>query len=136
LKQIVDLYEIWEGGHIIEVELYTILCNPVASTILEYQTFRLLRWVQNLHQSVWDHDILCADSLQSANNFQQDRFCEKTQKYECEWCLKIKIHILFYGDISLTIALRQTKFGTSKDHGYNLRVLFESVFCLTKLWQW
>jgi hypothetical protein len=33
------------------------------------ETLKLLRWMQNLHQSVWDHEILYADrsSVQSLN---------------------------------------------------------------------
>jgi hypothetical protein len=30
--------------------------NPVATT-KKLRTFKLLRWVQNLNQSTWDHEI-------------------------------------------------------------------------------
>jgi hypothetical protein len=42
----------------------------------------------------------------------------KNEKYKREWRLKVKIHILFYGDNSCTVALRQMKFGTLRDHGH------------------
>jgi hypothetical protein len=32
--------------------------NPVASTITKWQTFKLLRWIQNLHQLTWDNEEL------------------------------------------------------------------------------
>jgi hypothetical protein len=37
------------------------LLNPIASTIPKWRTFRLLRWMQNFHQSTLDHDILYTD---------------------------------------------------------------------------
>jgi hypothetical protein len=35
--------------------------NPIASTIPKWPKFNLLRWMQNFHQSTWDHGILYAD---------------------------------------------------------------------------
>jgi hypothetical protein len=32
------------------------LYNPVPSTIPKWRTFKLLRWMKNLHQSTWDHE--------------------------------------------------------------------------------
>jgi hypothetical protein len=57
LNQVVDLYEIQLGGHAIEGDLDAVLFNPVPSTITKWRTFELLRWMQNLHQSTWDHEI-------------------------------------------------------------------------------
>jgi hypothetical protein len=31
--------------------------------------FKLLRWIQNLHQSIWDNEILYADSSSMLKNF-------------------------------------------------------------------
>jgi hypothetical protein len=43
--------------------------------------------------------------------------------------LKVKIHILFYGENSLTVALRQIKFGIVKDYGHASK-LFSALFSL------
>jgi hypothetical protein len=37
------------------------LRNSVASNIKKWRTFRLLRWMQNLYQSTWDHEIVYAE---------------------------------------------------------------------------
>jgi hypothetical protein len=54
LNQFVDYSEIWKGDRAIEDDLYTIIFNPVASTIIKWWMFGLLRWVQNLCQLVLD----------------------------------------------------------------------------------
>jgi hypothetical protein len=51
LKQFVDSHENQQGGHAIECDPDAIIFNPIASTILKWRTFKLLRWMQNLHQS-------------------------------------------------------------------------------------
>jgi hypothetical protein len=43
----VDLDEILYGGDAIQDDIYSILLNPVASTIPKWRTFKLLRWVKN-----------------------------------------------------------------------------------------
>jgi hypothetical protein len=35
-----------------------ILSNPIAAAIPKWWTFKLLRWMQNLHQSIWDREEL------------------------------------------------------------------------------
>jgi hypothetical protein len=45
----------------------------------------------------------------------------KNQKYESGNWLKVKIHILFCGHKSQTVALRQMKSGTVKDSGHNYK---------------
>jgi hypothetical protein len=45
----------------IEGDLDAILFNSVTSTIPKWRTFKLLRWMQNLHQSAWEHEILYTD---------------------------------------------------------------------------
>jgi hypothetical protein len=42
LNQLVDFYEIQWRGHIIQGDLNVIVCNPVASTIPKWRTFKLL----------------------------------------------------------------------------------------------
>jgi hypothetical protein len=39
-----------------------------ASTIPEWQTFRLLKWMKILQQSTWGLGILCAEYLEGMNN--------------------------------------------------------------------
>jgi hypothetical protein len=50
-EQTTDFHEIRYGGHTIEVHLDVIISNPVALTIIKWQTFRFLRLMQNLHLS-------------------------------------------------------------------------------------
>jgi hypothetical protein len=45
------------------------LHNNVTSTIQKWQTFKLLSFMENLHQSTWDHDILYSANIQRINNF-------------------------------------------------------------------
>jgi hypothetical protein len=52
LNQSVDFYEIQERGHAIEGDLNAIIFNAAAATIPKWWTFKLLRWIQNLHQSM------------------------------------------------------------------------------------
>jgi hypothetical protein len=48
-NRLVDLDEILYGEDGIEGDLYTILLNPVASTVPTWRTFKLLWWVQLLN---------------------------------------------------------------------------------------
>jgi hypothetical protein len=61
LKQVVDLYEIQYEFDIIEEGLDAIIFNPVTLTIQQFRTFKLLMWMQNFHQSIYNHEILYAD---------------------------------------------------------------------------
>jgi hypothetical protein len=45
----------------------------------------------------------------------------------CCW-LKVKIHILFYGENSWAIALSQMKFCTLKDHGHTYKFYLNYYF--------
>jgi hypothetical protein len=54
----VDLHEILHGGDDVEDDLDPILLNLVASTILKWRTFNLLRWVQLLNRLVDLDEIL------------------------------------------------------------------------------
>jgi hypothetical protein len=54
----VDLDEILYGGDDIEDDLDSILLNPVASTIIRWQTFKLLRWAEILNRLVGLDEIL------------------------------------------------------------------------------
>jgi hypothetical protein len=47
--------------HVSEDVQNAIVFNPVALSIPEWRVLELLRWMQNMRQSTWDHDILYAD---------------------------------------------------------------------------
>jgi hypothetical protein len=47
----------------------------------------------------------------------------KNQKYARGWRFNMKIRILFYGDNSWTVTLRQVKFGTVRDHRHIYKFL-------------
>jgi hypothetical protein len=47
-----------------EDDIDAILSNPVVSVITKWRTFRLLKWVQYLHQSVREHGIFMLIDLQ------------------------------------------------------------------------
>jgi predicted nucleotidyltransferase len=79
--------------------------------------FKLLRWMQNLHQSTWEHEILYADRfLKDKQLLIRTFLLETKKKYERGGRLEVKFHILFYRDNSRTVTLRQMKFGAVKDH--------------------
>jgi len=44
-----------------ESKLDAITFIPALLTIPKWRTFTLLRWMQKLYQSTWDHEILYAD---------------------------------------------------------------------------
>jgi hypothetical protein len=71
--------EIQEGGHAIEDDLDAVLFNPVPSTIPKRRTFKLLRWMQNLHQSTWDHEILYTDRSSKDEQLLIRQFLSKTK---------------------------------------------------------
>jgi hypothetical protein len=58
LNRLVDSEEIFCGGDDIEDDLDSILLNPIASTILKWRMFKLLRCVQLLNQLVDLDEIL------------------------------------------------------------------------------
>jgi hypothetical protein len=75
----VDFYEIQQGGHAIEGDLDAIIINPVPSSIPKWRTFKLLRWVQNLHKSTWDHEILYTDISSKDEQLLMRQFLSKTE---------------------------------------------------------
>jgi hypothetical protein len=79
LNQFVDFYEIQYGDHAIEDDLEAVLFNPVSSTITKWQMFKLLRWMQNLHQSMWDHEILYTDRFSKDEQLLIRPFLSKTK---------------------------------------------------------
>jgi hypothetical protein len=87
--------------------------------------------MQNLHQSTWDHEILHTDRCSKNKQRLIRPFLSKTKKYEHGGRLNVKIHSLFCGDNSGTVALRQMNFGAVRDHGHTYK-FYESLFCLTQ----
>jgi hypothetical protein len=51
---------------------------------------------------------------------------QKDTRVEGDWLLKI--YILFCGDSSWTVALRQIKFGKVKDHGHSYKLDYYFVW--------
>jgi hypothetical protein len=79
--------------------------------------FKHLRWLQNLHQSMEEHAILCTDYIRRVNNFNNTIFVTNL-RCERRGQLKLEIHVLFYRNNSATVAFRQIKFGTIKCRGH------------------
>jgi hypothetical protein len=99
---LVDFDEIQYGGHVIEGDLDAIHFNPVPSSISKWRAFKLLRWMQNLHQSTWDHGSLYTDRSSKDEQLLIRPFLSKTKKkiyiYKHDGRLNVKIHSLFCGD--------------------------------------
>jgi hypothetical protein len=64
-----NFYVILYGSHAIQGDLNAIIFNPVASTIPKWQPLKFLTWMQNLHQSTHEHEILYADRSSKEDNF-------------------------------------------------------------------
>jgi hypothetical protein len=60
----------------------------------------------------------------------------RIQKYEHGGRLKVKIHTLFYGENSWTVALRQMKFCTWKDHWHAHKFYLNHHFLWRNFWIW
>jgi hypothetical protein len=99
LNQLVDFCEIQYGDHAIEGDLDAVLINPVSLPISKWRTFKLLRWMQNLHQSTWDHETLYANRSSKDEQLLMTIFV-KNKKYEHGGRLNVKIHSLLCGDNS------------------------------------
>jgi hypothetical protein len=84
--------------------------------------------MQNLHQSTWDHEILYSDRSSKDEQLLITPSLSKTKKYEHGGQLNVKIHSLFCGDNSSTVALRQMNFGIVKDHGHTYKVYLNHYF--------
>jgi hypothetical protein len=94
--------------------------------------FRLLRWMQNLHQSMLDHGILYADSSSDARQLLLRPLLRETKNMNMMGCWKLK----------WTYCLMETTHETlhlDKQIWYNerqwtcLQVLFEYLFSLMDL---
>jgi hypothetical protein len=61
IEPIGRFHEIQQGGCAIEADHDVTLLNHEASTTQKWRTIILLRWLQNLKKTTWDHEILYAD---------------------------------------------------------------------------
>jgi hypothetical protein len=53
-----------------------------------------------MHQSTWDNEFLCTAISLKDGQVLIGSLLQKNQKYEYGGQLKVKIHVLFYGDNS------------------------------------
>jgi hypothetical protein len=62
----------------------------VLSTIPKWRTFKLLRWILNLHQSMWIHEILYTDRSSKDEQLLMRPFLSKTKSTNmaASWMLK------------------------------------------------
>jgi hypothetical protein len=56
--------------------------------------------MQNLHQSMWDYEMLYADVSSEDEQLLLRLLLRKTKNMNTRRQLKFKIHVLFYGDNS------------------------------------
>jgi hypothetical protein len=98
LNQLLDFYEIQDGGYAFENDPDAILFKPVTSTIPKWQMLKLLTWIQNLYQTMWDHEMLCASVSSKDEKLFNKTILRKTKECERGGRLKAKFHILFYGE--------------------------------------
>jgi hypothetical protein len=84
--------------------------------------------MQNLHQSTWDHGIVYTDRSLKDEQLLITPLLSKTKKYEHGGRLNIKIHSLFCGDNSRTVALGQMNFGIVEDHGHTYKFYLNHYF--------
>jgi hypothetical protein len=47
--ELTNFHKLRQGDHATEDDIDTITVNPIASTILKWQLFKLLRWMQTAH---------------------------------------------------------------------------------------
>jgi len=111
----------------VEGDLDAILLNSVSLTIQEWQTFKLLRWIQTYTSQRGAMKFCEMIGLQRMNNFRETILWKDT-KYEHGGRLKFKIHILFYVGNSWSVALNQLKFGTVEDHAHAYRFYLNNYF--------
>jgi hypothetical protein len=83
--------------------------------------------MQNLHQSTWDHGILYVDRSSKEGQLLETIFV-KNKKYERGGQLKFKLHILFCGENSWTVAVSKIRFGIVEDHRRTYKFYFINYF--------
>jgi hypothetical protein len=58
LNHLIDFHEIQQRDCVIKYYLYIIIFNLIVSTVPKWRTFKVLRWMQNLHESTWENEWL------------------------------------------------------------------------------
>jgi hypothetical protein len=69
----------------------------------DFETYEVM---QNLHQSTWDHEMLHSDRSSEDEQLLMRPLLRKSKKCEHYGRLKIKMHIVLYGEYSWTVTLR------------------------------
>jgi hypothetical protein len=82
----------------LKVTLTPLIYNPVASAIPKLRKRKLLRWLQDLHQSTWKREILYGDISSKDEQLSIRQSLRKTINTNVAGGRKLKIHILLYRD--------------------------------------
>jgi hypothetical protein len=72
--------------------------------------FKLLRWMQNLHQSMWDHEILYANSSSDAGQLLSRPLLQETKNTNMAGCWRFKYIFYFMETTHEPLHLRHMKF--------------------------
>jgi hypothetical protein len=72
----------------LKVTLTSYFFNPIASIIPKWWTFRLLIWMQNVYQSLWDLKILYSDMFGEQLLIRPFLWKTRNMNVECSWMLK------------------------------------------------
>jgi hypothetical protein len=84
---------------------------------------RSCRW-----NGTWDHEILHTDRSSNDEQLLIRPFLSKTEKYEHDGRLNVKIHSLFCGDNLWTVSLKQMNVGVVRDHGHTEKFYLNYYF--------
>jgi hypothetical protein len=79
-NQLVDFHEIQQGCYAIKGDIDAIISDLVALTVKKWRTFKLLRWMQNLHQSKWEHEGLGLVTMET-----RPFLCDTERKLVQQW---------------------------------------------------
>jgi hypothetical protein len=88
-------HEIQQGRRAVGGDLRSVDFNPVASIITEWRTFRLLRWLLNLHQPPQNHEISYSDWSLEDEQLLVRQFFLMTKNTKVESGRKLKFTFCF-----------------------------------------
>jgi hypothetical protein len=123
LNQLVDFHEIQQRGMPFKVTSTPYLFIPWLQPFQNYGYSDFWGGYESRNSQCGTIKFCMLIGLERMNNF-YSVFYEKPKKIWTWLWLKVKIHVFFNGDDLWTVALRQMKFGTVKDHGHTYK------FCL------
>jgi hypothetical protein len=95
--------------------------------------FKLLTWIQNLHQSTWDHEVLYADISSKDKQLLIRSLLRKTKNSNMEGLRMLKFTYFMERIHELFLARRQLKFCTFKDRKY---LFYLKYFLWQSFWIW